>query len=184
VKVRTKIFGTLVVAALATALSALGGGVAHAAPATTSVKPALGIFHPIVNVGTHKCLEPAHASTLLFAPIVQQPCNGSVAQGWLAIQVGTNHYRLANQFSGLCLQAWDGAFNGGRVLQDTCNFSSSNQFNTNQSLPGFRVILESRIGFQDNGFCVDVPGAQAIDGLALQMWECNGSDAQRWTIGF
>jgi hypothetical protein len=183
VKTRSKIFGALVVGALAAALNVAGAGVAHAAQATTSVKPAAGIFQPIRNVGNGKCLQPEGGSTALFAAIVQEPCDGSSAQGWQYVRVATNHYHLANQASGLCLQAWDGAFNNGRVLQDECNFASNNEFNTNTALPNV-VILESRVGFRDTGFCVDVPGAQAIDGLALQIWQCNGTLAQRWVVGF
>ncbi len=31
-----------------------------------------------------------------------------------------------------------------------------------------------------NGKCIDVPNANFADGVALQMWTCNGSAAQRW----
>jgi hypothetical protein len=44
--------------------------------------------------------------------------------------------------------------------------------------------LESRVGFRDTGFCVDVPGNEATDGLAMQIFKCNGTDAQRWLVGF
>jgi beta-glucanase (GH16 family) len=30
--------------------------------------------------------------------------------------------------------------------------------------------------------CVDIPSANAVDGARLQIWDCNGSSAQRWTF--
>ena len=33
-----------------------------------------------------------------------------------------------------------------------------------------------------NGKCIDIPGANAVDGARLQMWDCNGSAAQQWSL--
>lgn len=33
-----------------------------------------------------------------------------------------------------------------------------------------------------NGKCIDIPGANPVDGARLQMWDCNGSAAQQWTF--
>jgi chitinase len=33
------------------------------------------------------------------------------------------------------------------------------------------------------GKCVDVAGANSANGTAVQLWTCNGTDAQRWTVG-
>ncbi|RKR89662.1 beta-glucanase (GH16 family) [Micromonospora pisi] len=30
--------------------------------------------------------------------------------------------------------------------------------------------------------CVDIPGATPTEGIALQLWDCNGTDAQRWSF--
>lgn len=32
------------------------------------------------------------------------------------------------------------------------------------------------------GRCVDVPGGNGVDGARLQIWDCNGTPAQRWTF--
>ncbi|MEV5320925.1 lectin [Streptomyces sp. NPDC052687] len=34
-----------------------------------------------------------------------------------------------------------------------------------------------------NGKCLDVDGGQTADGTKVQVWTCNGSAAQRWTVG-
>jgi hypothetical protein len=171
---------------LAAVVLLAGLGLAATATATdarsASVRSA-GVFNPIRNVGNGKCLQPEGGSTALFAAIVQEPCDGSSAQSWESLQVGTNHYQFVNQASGNCLDAFDGVFNGARLLQNECKRISNDEFNTSAALPNV-VILESRVGFRDTGFCVDVPGASAADGLAMQLYRCNGTLAQRWVVGF
>ena len=44
--------------------------------------------------------------------------------------------------------------------------------------------IESRVHYTDTGYCVDVPGNQAVPGLAMQIYRCNGTPAQVWVIGF
>ena len=174
------LISTLLMAGACLAATTTG---ADAQPSSaTSVKPLAGLFHPVKNVGDNLCLQPEAASTALFAKIVQKPCDGSIAQGWQYLQLATNHYRLENQLSGYCIWAWDGAFNGGRVLQDECH-SSNSEINTAATLPDV-VKLESRVGFRDTGFCIDVPGGAGTDGLAMQIYQCNGTLAQRWVVGF
>ncbi|NUT94558.1 MAG: RICIN domain-containing protein, partial [Saccharothrix sp.] len=36
------------------------------------------------------------------------------------------------------------------------------------------------IGWQDK--CIDVPNSNAVDGQRLQLWDCNGTNAQNWTF--
>jgi len=33
-----------------------------------------------------------------------------------------------------------------------------------------------------NGLCIDVPNSNFSDGVPLQMWQCNGTGAQKWTF--
>ncbi|MEV8512126.1 ricin-type beta-trefoil lectin domain protein [Dactylosporangium sp. NPDC051484] len=35
----------------------------------------------------------------------------------------------------------------------------------------------------ESGRCIDVPGANAADGVRLSVYDCNGTGAQQWTIG-
>jgi hypothetical protein len=90
---------------------------------------------------------------------------------------------FVNQQSGLCFNAFDGAFNGARLLQGTCKRISNEEFNTGIRLPAVTKI-ESRVGFTNTGFCVDVPGGESTEGRAMQLFQCNGTPAQVWVIGF
>ncbi|MFC4060676.1 family 16 glycosylhydrolase [Planomonospora corallina] len=58
------------------------------------------------------------------------------------------------------VSAWDGGGSGG----GTGNGNGS--------------ALKSKL----NGRCIDIPGGKAVDGARLQMYDCNGSAAQRWTL--
>ncbi|MGC4806989.1 family 16 glycosylhydrolase [Micromonospora sp. DT233] len=40
----------------------------------------------------------------------------------------------------------------------------------------------TRIRGQQSGRCVDIPGANPIDGAKLQIWDCNATAAQAWTF--
>ncbi|MFI5909967.1 ricin-type beta-trefoil lectin domain protein [Dactylosporangium sp. NPDC051541] len=35
----------------------------------------------------------------------------------------------------------------------------------------------------ESGRCIDIPGANPADGVRLQVYDCNGTGAQQWTIG-
>ncbi|MGH3624283.1 MAG: RICIN domain-containing protein [Sciscionella sp.] len=184
-KVRHKVVRMLAVGASAAAVSLIGGGAAHAAQVTTTpVTPFAGVFNSIRNVGNNgsKCLQPEFP--VVNAKVVQEPCDASnPAQGWQSLQVGTNHYRFINQGSGLCLNAFTAAANGSPMGLSACRNVSNEEFNTHTSLPDV-VSLESRIGFRNTGFCIDVPGGRADNGLQMQLFRCNGSLAQRWVVGF
>ncbi|BFU44414.1 RICIN domain-containing protein [Krasilnikovia sp. MM14-A1004] len=174
----------ILLAGTALAVTPAGAEARSAAP----VRPLVGgVFNPIRNVGDGKCLQPEGESMAEFAAIVQMPCAttglAGLAQGWQQIRVGTNHYRFVNQLSGFCFDAFDGAFNGARLLQGTCVPISNEEFNTNTGLPNV-VALESRVGFRNTGYCIDVPGALPFDGMAMQIYRCNGTLAQRWVVGF
>jgi hypothetical protein len=174
VTIRSKVVATALAGLVAIALNILGVGAAHAD----------GEAHPIKNAGNGLCLQPEGGSTTMFAPIVQWTCNGSDAQRWFYQGFGgTNRYQFANLASHLCFDAFDGAFNGARVLQGQCAAISNEQWKTSRPLPDL-VTLMSRVGFRDTNFCVDVPQNEPTLGLAMQLYKCNTTDAQKWLVGF
>lgn len=158
---------------------------AQSAP-VRSVTPFAGEFHPLRNVGNNKCLQPQ--SLNFGAPIVQMTCNGSLAQGWASLNMGSNHYRFLNNLSGLCMFVGDTPTNGAPVWLDECAVAggttvSNAEWNSGTPLPNV-VSLRTRVHFRDNNFCLDVPGGSAAEGLPVQLWNCNSTLAQRWVVGF
>jgi ricin-type beta-trefoil lectin protein len=168
--VRQKILGALLIGATTLGLGVIAPGAAQAQSA----------FHPITNTTTNMCLQPQTPEQ--FVTIVQHTCDGSLLQKWVFIKVGNNHYRILNQLSGFCFDAFDGAFGGARILQNECAPISNDEFNTGGPVPGV-VKLESRVGFRDRGFCIGV-GAAPLEGLAAQLTACSSTQlGQRWSVG-
>jgi hypothetical protein len=127
----------------------------------------------LVSVGYAKCLQPVNGSTDQGAAIVQEPCNGSVAQQWTVKGVSSTKVHLVNRSSNLCLDARGKATNGTPIQQWTCNSIS----NENWSFGITNNLLSSGVS---NTFshCVATPGAQ--DGLAMELRFCDGNSAQLW----
>lgn len=174
-KFMSRIVGVLLAAGLAAVSMA---GVAQAAP----ISPLAGVFNPIRNVGNGLCLQPD--VPVDGGRVVQETCvAGSIAQGWQFQQVATNRYTFVNQLSGLCLSVFIGPANGSPMGLQRCRNASGQQFNSRASLPNV-VTLESRFGFRDTGFCLDVPESSTTPGVQMQIFECNGTLAQRWVVGF
>jgi hypothetical protein len=176
-KFMSKIAGVLLATGLAAVLT---GGGAQAAPN----RPFVGVFNHMRNIGNNLCLQPD--VPVDGGGIVQQVCDANnIAQGWQFLQVAPNinRYVFLNQLSGLCLSVFIGPANGSPMGLQRCRNASGQQFNADGKLPN-TVILESRFGFRDSGFCLDVPESSSTLGLQMQIFECNGTLAQRWVVGF
>lgn len=168
---RPRLFGLLLaVAATATALMA-------GSPASAGTT---GPLH-IQNFGTLMCLQPQNSSFADGAPIVQTFCDSDTTQGWNFIALGNSNYRVQNASTGLCLYVNGGSnTNGIPIVQGFCS-NVSNETWKISTLSG-TTQLRSQVAFT-NTHCLDVPGAQAIDGAAMQLYVCNGTEAQAWDIG-
>jgi hypothetical protein len=147
-----------------------------------------GEFHEIRN-NFHTpamCLQPREQ--VFGSPIVQMPCNGSSAQGWLRLAMGNNHYRFANTL-GLCIFTDDNPANGTPIWLDECAVDggttvSNAEWRSTRSLPNPDVRLSTHVHFTEHNFCVDEPGASGASNVAVQLFACNTSIAQRWSVGF
>jgi hypothetical protein len=170
---------------LATAGFAATASVAQAKPVPSGdITITASQFRPIRNVGTNKCLQPETRSTAEFARIVQNTCDGHPAQNWDSQSLGgNNQHRFLNQHSGLCFNAFDGVFNGARLLQVACKRISNEEFNTGRALPAVTKI-ESRVGRVNTDYCVDVPGGETTEGREMHLFRCNNTPAQTWVIDF
>jgi hypothetical protein len=175
---------TLAASGLAVIMLATGA-TAAAKPASAGGVHPLVFFNPIRAASVPSlCVQPATRDQ--FASIVLASCNGGVDQAWAFIQDGSaNHYYFVNQATGFCLDAFDGADTGDRVLTNECGFLrngetiSNDEWNAGRSLPATTKI-ESRVHFTDTGFCVDVP---FFPGAVALLFPCNGSAEQTFAIG-
>lgn len=145
---------------------------------------------PIYSNLSNQCLQPVDGSTEQGAAIVQQPCEGGEGatppiQNWTRIRVGVNIFHFQNGLSGLCLDARGGAVNGTPVQQWTCNSISNENWEIGwlpDTMHGEVPPLISRVS-GTSSHCLDMPGAQPTAGLAMQIYICNGTVAQMWSLG-
>jgi hypothetical protein len=130
---------------------------------------------------SNQCLQPIDGSTSQGAAIVQEPCNGSPAQNWTQVSVGNNIFHFVNGLSGLCLDARGSATNRTPVQQWTCNSISNENWQPGDDGDDDIPPLFSRVS-GTNSYCLDIPGGQQTVGLAVQIYRCNGTEAQEWFI--
>jgi hypothetical protein len=128
---------------------------------------------------SNQCLQPLNGSTGQGAAIVQVPCNGSLAQQWTRVQVSGNSSHYVNSLSGLCLDARGGAVNHTPVQQWTCNRISNENWEQGDDSDDTIPPLIARVS-GTRSHCLDIPGGQRITGLAMQIYRCNGTEAQAW----
>jgi beta-glucanase (GH16 family) len=64
------------------------------------------------------------------------------------------------------------------MLVDYVRVSAWNDGGGSTPPPTTGTMLKSNF----NGRCIDIPGGNATDGARLQMWDCNGSAAQKWAF--
>ncbi|MBF8194313.1 RICIN domain-containing protein [Nonomuraea sp. K274] len=157
---------------LVTLLSAVAittaAGVAAASPAQAE--------DPIVKLVSgqnRKCLQPDKGSLETATRIVQQTCNGSLAQQWTVTPVSSTKVHLVNRASKLCLDVAGKAVSGTPIQQWTCNWISNENW-------GFGITDNLLVSAVSNTWshCIATPGAQ--DGLPMELRFCDGNSAQRW----
>jgi Ricin-type beta-trefoil lectin domain len=136
----------------------------------------------IYNGRSEKCLQPLNGSKALGTPVVLKECDGSDPQLWYRTPAtGTSgdvvHY--VNATSGLCLDARGSAANNTPIQLWTCNQITNENWQYEQTSSDSEPKVVSRISGTSN-YCLDIPGGGTNDGLALQIYVCNGSPAQHF----
>jgi len=149
---------------------------AIATAAALAAAPSAQAENPIVklvSVQNGKCLQPINGSLNRGDAIVQETCNGSVAQQWTVVSVSSTKSHLVNRSSRLCLDARGKAVNGTPIQQWPCNKISNEIWSF-----GLKNDLLSSGISNTFSHCVATPGAQ--DGLAMELRFCDGNTAQLW----
>ncbi|MFD5829133.1 RICIN domain-containing protein [Lentzea sp. NPDC060358] len=127
-----------------------------------------------------KCLAPQGESFSDGVPIVQTTCNGSAFQRWDFIDKGNHVVQIRNAVTLKCMDVLGLNNDGTPVVQWPCANITNQRFQASRNLPDF-VTLKSRVAGTST-HCLDVPGGQATEGLAVQIWTCNGTAAQSFGV--
>ena len=152
-------------------------------PATASLAAAASTPGDIYNFLSNQCLQPVNGTTVQGAAIVQEPCNGGAAQQWVEVTVSYDIFHYQNVLSGLCLDARGGAANHTPVQQWTCNSISNENWQPGEEGDDDIPPLTSRVSGTSSS-CLDIPGGQPTAGLAMQIYRCNGTEAQQWWLPY
>jgi hypothetical protein len=130
------------------------------------------------NTSSGLCLAPQSLAD--GAPVVQVRCDGNALQRWDFIDHGDHVFQIRNAVTRQCMDVWGTNHNGTPVVQWHCAGTSNQRFQAGRNLPDY-VTLKSRVA-QSKTHCLDVPGGQDTEGLAMQIWECNGTAAQAFGV--
>ncbi len=145
---------------------------------TTGQQWAVGADGTVRAAG--KCLDVAAAGTANGTKVDLYTCNGTNAQQWTAGSDNT----LRNTGSGRCLDdPGNATANGTQVQIYDCTGAANQKWTdpagTSGSGTGSGTGPVTGIG----GKCVDVASASTANGTAIQLYTCNGTGAQQWTVG-
>jgi Ricin-type beta-trefoil lectin domain len=127
-----------------------------------------------------KCLAPQGNSSADGVPIVQVTCNCSAFQRWDFVDHDDHIFQIRNAVTLKCMDVLGKNSNGTPVVQWPCANISNQRFQASRNLPDF-VTLKSRVSGTKT-HCLDVPGGRSDEGLALQIWTCNGTASQAYGV--
>jgi len=140
---------------------------------------------PQAEAGPVQCLQ-GDLGGPLGSTVAQQPCDQTftdASQLWQPMLVsGSDIYKFKNLGTGRCLEARNGAVNGGAVDVWDCTSSESNELWSWPVPSGAPFPLEQQLQTRvsgSTGYCLDVPGARTDQGLQMQIWRCNNTFAQQ-----
>ncbi len=156
-----------------TAAAVTAGGLVTASPAHADLA---GFWIHRDNGQVQLCLQPS--SPQEGAAVMQVTCDqANPDQRWEALNVNssTNTFQVLNLNSQLCLDARGGATDGTPVQVWPCNSISNERWDSGSDF----VHLRSRVS-GTSSHCLDAPLDTWASNVALQLYECNNTDAQFW----
>ncbi len=138
----------------------------------------------LVNVGSGKALDVSAGSTAQGTVVQQYADNGTQAQRWY-LKLGAGGWQLVSALDGGVALDVNGNSTkaGARIQVWGTNASAAQRFHfvpCDVLASGEVYTIVSMDGSGD--LVVDVPGASDADGVALQVFEDNGSAAQRFKV--
>jgi beta-glucanase (GH16 family) len=150
-----------------------GGGGATGISSTT--------WYSIQNVGNSKCVDVAGAGTANGTRVQQWGCVIVNQQQFLLVPTDSGYYRIMArhaQQQSVEIGGGSGATGNGAKTQIWGYVGGTNQ----QWKPESMGTGVWRFRARHSNRCLDVPSGAATDGLQLQQWDCNSSNAQNWRL--
>lgn len=135
--------------------------------------------------GTNKVLDIEGVSTADGARVQLWVLNNGANQMFFHDSIGSSLYKLRNRNSNKCLDlAGPSDADGTQVHQWNCYNSNSQvwlkQRVGTRSLNGRTVTVFRYVNQYGRKTCLDNAGGSGNNGNKIQVWTCNGGDAQLW----
>jgi hypothetical protein len=145
-------------AAHSSSTSHTGSSSAH-----TAAPPPAAPTYQILGIGSGLCIAPVSGSA--GARLSLEPCGSSARTQWSFGPGGT----IRSQ--GMCMDV-SGTGPEAAVIRTTCDGGSTQRFDLN----GSNDLTNDASG----NLCVDAEDGGTSAGTPLQLWQCEGSDNQKW----
>ena len=133
----------------------------------------------IMNSHNHLCFDVYGASKSSGAKLIQYGCSGHLNQQFNLLEKANGYLNIQDQNSRLCVRPVGGGTASGTKLDlEVCNVSDpAEEFKLRSYSASVKTFINHK-----SGKCVDVPGNSAQSALQLQIYSCNGSAAQIFTV--
>jgi Ricin-type beta-trefoil lectin domain/Glycosyl hydrolase family 76/Ricin-type beta-trefoil lectin domain-like len=142
-------------------------------------------YYEIKNALSGQLLNVSAASGAPGALVVQWPAGGLVPGNdqWLPVQNPDGTWSFYNRNSQLALDDPAGSTTAGTQLEQWSPNNTANQTFTltSRSTGTGPATGPGPVTSGIAGKCLDLKGGTTTDGTAVQLWDCDGTAAQRWT---
>ena len=165
-----------------TAIDAAGNESLQSAPAYALTKPDLTANYELVNNRTNgKCLATTTSTTGAVSTATCGLGLPASLQDWRFVSSGADTYHVASVYS--TTRTWDivpdaGSYTSNYRVIRAANVTETAQNNWVPRLAPDNVSIE--FYNPNSGRCLDINGAVTTAGVQLQIYDCNGSDAQKF----
>lgn len=141
-------------------------------------------YYRIVNAQSGKCLDVAGGNLIPSTNVQQWDADGQNAnQLFSAVKNGDGTYSFINKATGLAVDVWGGRpGNAMNIDGYTPNGTAAQRFNLIERTEFLSEgVFEIRSAI-DSGKVLDVSGGSTSSGANVQLWQSNGSHAQKWLV--
>jgi beta-glucosidase len=141
-------------------------------------------WYNVINQNSGSCVDATGRGTTNGTAIQQWACGtAQTNQEWQFIPTDSGYYRVLNRNAASGNEVWDvtggaGATGTGVKIQLWAYGGGTNQQWMPVSLGGGYYKFVAR----NSGLCLDVPSASTANGVQLQQYTCNGTNAQAYQL--
>lgn len=161
----------------ALALAAAGACVTMATSTATAAPDASAADHVRLHSANWGLMMDVRNAGGAGSPVQLYAENFTAAQRWIpedAMEGG--QYLHPDHNWSLCLDFPGERRHGAPIVVNGCNGSASQRWHYGDQGGGWRRVATH----SDFAFCIDVPNANFAQEQTLQLWDCNGTNAQMW----